>query len=101
MSNGNTTFALRVTFNEQVLTLFDSVVVSAADAYNGRRVPVRIDALPPAEGFEPRSGLNVTRPSAQVEYVRNPVTGQLITRDEYNRLTGEGGSWWGNLFGGR
>ena len=62
------------------------------------------DGLPsikPAEGFEPRSGLNVTRPSAQVEYVRNPVTGQLITRDEYNRLTGEGGSWWGNLFGGR
>ena len=62
------------------------------------------DGLPsikPAEGFEPRGGLNVTRPSAQVEYVRNPVTGQLITRDEYNRLTGEGGSWWGNLFGGR
>ena len=62
------------------------------------------DGLPsikPAEGFEPRSGLNVTRPSAQVEYVRNPVTGQLITRDEYNRLTGEGGSWLGNLFGGR
>lgn len=62
------------------------------------------DGLPsikPAEGFEPRSGINVTRPSAQVEYVRNPVTGQLITRDEYNRLTGEGGSWWGNLFGGR
>lgn len=62
------------------------------------------DGLPsikPAEGFEPRSGLNVTRPPAQVEYIRNPVTGQLITRDEYNRLTGEGGSWWGNLFGGR
>ena len=53
LSNGHTTFALRVTFNEQVLTLFDSVVVSAADAYNGIRVPVRIDALPPAEGFEP------------------------------------------------
>ena len=62
------------------------------------------DGLPsikPAEGFEPRSGLNVTRPSAQVEYVRNPATGQLITRDEYNRLTGEGGAWWGKLFGGR
>ena len=58
-------------------------------------------SIKPAEGFEPRSGLNVTRPSAQVEYVRNPVTGQLITRDEYNRLTGDGGSWWGNLFGGR
>ena len=58
-------------------------------------------SIKPAEGFEPRGGFYVTRPSAQVEYVRNPVTGQLITRDEYNRLTGEGGSRWGNLFGGR
>ena len=58
-------------------------------------------SIKPAEGFEPTRGMSVTRPSAQVEYVRNPVTGQLITRDEYNRLTGEGGSWWGNLFGGR
>ncbi len=68
---------------------------------NALRPQDGLPSIKPAEGFEPRSGLNVTRPSAQVEYVRNPVTGQLITRDEYNRLTGEGGSWWGNLFGGR
>ena len=68
---------------------------------NALRPQDDLPSIKPAEGFEPRGGLNVTRPSAQVEYVRNPVTGQLITRDEYNRLTGDGRSWWGNLFGGR
>lgn len=53
LSNGRSRFGLKVTFNKQVLTLSDTLVVSAADAYHGIRVPVRIDALPPAAGFEP------------------------------------------------
>ena len=83
----------------QVGSSFDTLLQNFSNALapqDGR------PSIKPSEGFEPRGGLNVTRPpSAQVEYVRNPVTGQLITRDEYNRLTGEGGSWLSNLFGGR
>ena len=77
---------------------FDSLLENFGNAL---RPQDGLPSIKPAEGFEPRSGLNVTRPSAQVEYVRNPVTGQLIPRDEYNRRRGESGSRWGNLFGGR
>ncbi|MBM1197108.1 CS1 type fimbrial major subunit [Pseudomonas weihenstephanensis] len=49
--NGRDTIALNVTFNQQPLTLQDTVIVRADQAWPGKRVPLRIDALKPEEGF--------------------------------------------------
>ncbi|GLX90471.1 CS1 type fimbrial major subunit [Pseudomonas weihenstephanensis] len=49
--NGRDTIALNVTFNQQPLTQQDTVIVRADEAWPGKRVALRIEALKPEEGF--------------------------------------------------
>ncbi|KRP52286.1 CS1 type fimbrial major subunit [Pseudomonas poae] len=51
--NGKDRIDLRVTFNQQELSLERSEVVSTVDARPGRRVPLEIVAIKPPEDYQP------------------------------------------------
>lgn len=51
--SGNDLISLSVQFNNQLLSLTDSAVVSESEARTGARVPLAIDAIRPQNGFRP------------------------------------------------
>lgn len=51
--SGNDLISLSVTFNNQLLSLTDSLVVAESEAKIGARVPLAIDAIVPQNGFRP------------------------------------------------
>ena len=51
LSNGKDLINLNVRFNHQLLTLSDTLVVTESEAKSGVRVPLRIEAVMPADGF--------------------------------------------------
>lgn len=52
LSNGRDLIALNVIFNNQPLMLTDTVVVPDNEARTGSRVPLRIEAIRPEDGFK-------------------------------------------------
>lgn len=51
--SGNDLISLSVKFNNQLLSLTDSLVVAESEAKIGARVPLAIDAIVPQNGFRP------------------------------------------------
>lgn len=51
LSNGKDLISLNVMFNNQLLTLSDTEVVSESVANVGSRVPLKIEAIEPQDGF--------------------------------------------------
>lgn len=52
LSSANNLIALNVIFNGHLLNLSDTVVVPAGEARSGSRVPLRIEAIKPQDGFK-------------------------------------------------
>lgn len=51
LSNGKDLISLNVMFNNQLLTLSDTQVIAESEAKAGVRVPLRIEAIMPVDGF--------------------------------------------------